>query len=145
VSGGLCVFCDFAGPVLHEDQGVFVIEPLGPVVPGHVLAIPRKHVPSADALPFVTGNVFAIATMYARKVGLPSYNLISSVGAPATQTVFHLHVHVVPREEGDGLALPWTEMRSWVDHNPWDPACSRHLPGEPTLAGARCPVCRPPG
>ena len=89
---------------------MFVIEPLGPVTPGHVLAIPRKHVPSADALPFVTGNAFAIATMYARKVALESYNLITSVGAPATQTVQHLHVHVVPRRPGDGLLLPWSEL-----------------------------------
>jgi histidine triad (HIT) family protein len=107
VRGG-CPFCDWDGPVLFEWGSAFVIEPLNPVVPGHALAIPRRHVPSADPLPFVTGPTFATAVMYARHAGLASYNLISSVGAPATQTVFHLHVHVVPRREGDGLALPWT-------------------------------------
>ena len=105
-----CPFCEHDGPVLYEDQGVFVIEPLNPVTPGHVLAIPRRHVPSADALPFVTGNVFAIATMYARlyPVMYESYNLITSVGAAATQTVFHLHAHLVPRRPSDGLKLPWS-------------------------------------
>ena len=40
----------------------------------------------------------------------PSANLITSIGAAATQTVFHLHVHVVPRHEGDGLLLPWSNQ-----------------------------------
>ena len=106
-----CPFCDFDGPVLYSEggvgSGVFVIEPLGPVTPGHVIAIPRKHVPSAHELPFVTGNAVAVAILYARKVGLDSYNLITSVGAPATQSVFHLHVHLVPRLPDDGLRLPW--------------------------------------
>jgi histidine triad (HIT) family protein len=105
-----CPFCDWDGPVLFEWGSAFVIEPLNPVVPGHALAIPRRHVPSADPLPFVTGPTFATAVMYARHAGLASYNLISSVGAPATQTVFHLHVHVVPRREGDGLTLPWSRL-----------------------------------
>lgn len=39
-------------------------------------------------------------------------NLITSRGGAATQTVFHLHVHVVPREAGDGLALPWTPQQT---------------------------------
>jgi histidine triad (HIT) family protein len=103
-----CPFCDWDGPVLFEWGNAFVIEPLRPVTPGHALAVPRRHVPSADELAFVTGDVVAVAVLYARSVGLESYNLISSVGSPATQTVFHLHVHVVPRREGDGLALPWT-------------------------------------
>ena len=106
-----CPFCEYDGPVLYGEKGAFVFEPLNPVVQGHVLAAPRKHVPSADALPFVTGNVFAVAVIYARQVGLDSYNLISSVGEPATQSVFHLHVHVVPRREGDGLRLPWPRRR----------------------------------
>ena len=103
-----CPFCDFDGPILHRERRVFIIEPLNPVTPGHVLAIPDRHVMDADAYPFITGDVFAAAAWYARKINLESYNLITSVGEAATQSVFHLHVHVVPRREGDGLALPWT-------------------------------------
>ena len=43
--------------------------------------------------------------------GAASCNLITSVGAAATQTVKHLHIHIVPRHEGDGLHLPWTEQK----------------------------------
>ncbi|MEU3978362.1 HIT family protein [Streptomyces bacillaris] len=43
-----------------------------------------------------------------RTAGLPAANLITSKGAEATQSVYHLHVHIVPRRDGDNLPLPWT-------------------------------------
>lgn len=100
-----CPFCDYAGPskVLLERDGVFFIEPLNPVTPGHVLAIPRQHIEDALADPEVTGEVMEVAAWFATG----DCNLITSVGAAATQTVRHLHIHIVPRREGDGLLLPW--------------------------------------
>jgi histidine triad (HIT) family protein len=53
------------------------------------------------------------AAQWARTCG--DANLITSVGSAATQTVFHLHVHVVPRRAGDGLALPWTSQKADAD------------------------------
>jgi histidine triad (HIT) family protein len=105
-----CPFCDYAGPspVLFENDRVFVIEPLTPVVPGHVLVIPKRHVADAFEDPAVTGMTAKLAVRYARASGIRAANIITSVGTVATQTVRHLHVHIVPRAEDDGLRLPWT-------------------------------------
>lgn len=74
---------------------------------GHVLVVPRVHVVDAADVPAVTGSAARRAAEYAASLGMP-FNLITSAGSVATQTVYHLHWHVVPRHEGDGLALPWT-------------------------------------
>lgn len=110
-----CVFC---GIVAGKEPADYVAEwpdaiaivPRHPVVEGHTLVIPRVHVRDAAERPEVTGATFAAASRMAVALGssLPYFNLITSVGAPATQTVFHLHVHLVPRADGDGLHLPWT-------------------------------------
>jgi histidine triad (HIT) family protein len=108
------VFCDYEGPnqILwskgSDEQGVFVVRPLRRVTPGHVLVIPRRHASDFADDPVTTALVFGAAAEYARsRVG--DANLITSRGASATQTVGHLHVHVVPRTPGDGLLLPWSE------------------------------------
>ncbi|HEY3477867.1 MAG TPA: HIT domain-containing protein, partial [Streptomyces sp.] len=72
------------------------------------LVVPRVHVADAGVDPDVTAAVMRRAAELAGVV--ESANIITSVGAAATQTVFHLHVHVVPRRVGDGLALPWTNQ-----------------------------------
>jgi histidine triad (HIT) family protein len=103
-----CVFCTriSRGEYDKEWPG-FSFEPLNPVVEGHRLFVSPQHVPDASTDPTVTGKVFAAASEYARRRG-DDFNLITSGGVDATQTVFHLHVHYVPRDEGDGLTLPWT-------------------------------------
>lgn len=108
-----CVFCDIGrneaeATVLRDTGDCLVIAPLNPVSLGHALVIPRIHVSDALAMPKVTGLVMTRAAEYAAWQGAHGYNLITSVGEVATQTVFHLHVHVVPRRPDDGLALPWT-------------------------------------
>lgn len=106
-----CVFCDFTGPKLRDYGTSFVVVPLNPVTAGHVLVIPPVHVVDACEELAITGDVFHDAARYIREEGIEAANIITSVGAEATQSVFHLHVHVVPRRENDGLALPWTETR----------------------------------
>jgi histidine triad (HIT) family protein len=98
-----CVFCDLTA----NDNDVTIIEPLNPVTPGHRIAIPREHVRDAGDDPTVTAKVMAVASSYAASLGT-DYNIITSSGKNATQSVFHLHIHIIPRREGDGLALPWT-------------------------------------
>lgn len=107
-----CPFCQIIrsttpqpGVTQWTDE-VFVIEPLHPVTYGHQLVVPRAHVEDLTVSPVVTVEVVKIATAVAR-IWMPC-NVITSAGEEATQTVFHLHVHVVPRRAGDGLALPWT-------------------------------------
>lgn len=118
VAVSACVFCEIVAgraPAKFVIDGLntIAIEPLNPVVPGHVIFIPRVHVRDAYEDPRVTGQVYTDAARWLRVVGPPSANLITSIGVPATQSVFHLHVHAVPRVAGDGLLLPWSgQVRS---------------------------------
>ena len=96
---------------------VFDIEPLNPVTPGHRLIIPAEHVSNFSDDPDLTAEVMRYAAEYAKRHGIDC-NLIASKGSPATQTVFHLHVHIIPRNYNDGLALPWdttlTKRTVWL-------------------------------
>jgi histidine triad (HIT) family protein len=89
---------------------VVAFTPLNPVTPGHLLVVPCRHVPDAFHDAVLTAQTMEAAVV----IGAGRYdscNVITSVGAPATQTVRHLHLHLVPRRKGDGLALPWTGQR----------------------------------
>lgn len=110
-----CVFCDIVAQRSPSRRRidypeVVAFEPLNPVVIGHMLFVPQMHVMDAVEAPLITGMVFARAAEYAAEIG-SDVNLITSAGPAATQTVFHLHVHVVPRAYGDGLPLPWTPQQ----------------------------------
>lgn len=105
-----CVFCERIADGAYIDyiDGMVVrFEPLNPVVPGHMLFVPTTHVDHAAERPWITGLTFEAAAEYGREIE-EEFNLITSAGPLATQTVHHLHVHYVPRREGDGLHLPWT-------------------------------------
>ncbi|WP_456228936.1 HIT family protein [Streptomyces sp. YJ-C3] len=79
--------------------------PLAAVTPGHVLVIPRAHVADVGVDPAVSARTMRRAAELAADLG--ECNIITSRGESATQTVFHLHLHVLPRYPEDGLALPW--------------------------------------
>lgn len=107
-----CVFCGIIAGVapavvVREWPDAVAIVPLDPVTPGHLLVVPRVHVVDATVDPEVTG----VAMRRAAELAAPPCNLITSAGAAATQTVWHLHIHVVPRRVGDGLPLPWTPQQ----------------------------------
>jgi histidine triad (HIT) family protein len=107
-----CPFCArIAAGEYADDMSlpgeVAVFEPLNPVTPGHLLVVPFRHVKDATAAPHVTGYVMEHAGRLLANLGYQA-NIITSVGPDASQSVFHLHAHIVPRREGDGLALPWT-------------------------------------
>lgn len=109
-----CVFCRI---ITGEEPAQFIdrwpdavaIRPLNPVTTGHTLVIPKAHVPDFVADPVVTGAVMARAAELAANLGVFPANLITSAGREATQSVFHLHIHLVPRKENDGLKLPWSK------------------------------------
>jgi histidine triad (HIT) family protein len=105
-----CPFCERfqRGDYDCDDRHCVSFQPLSPVTPGHFLVVPKRHVSHALEAPEYAGWALRFAGQLAVRMGLASANFITSAGADATQTVFHLHVHVVPRREGDGLALPWT-------------------------------------
>lgn len=108
-----CPFCNYGGPsaILERGANSFVIEPINPVVPGHVLVVPYEHVADFATRLDLTVGVMRHATNYAQ-ANLGECNLITSRGPAASQSVFHLHVHLVPRSPGDGLALPWTSSEA---------------------------------
>ncbi|MGW4381089.1 HIT family protein [Kitasatospora sp. NPDC004531] len=111
-----CVFCAIvagtaSAAVVHEWPDAIAIRPRsGGVHPGHLLVIPRVHVADVGADPVVSAAVMARAAELAAT--LPAANVITSKGTAATATVFHLHIHVVPRADGDDLPLPWTPQHT---------------------------------
>lgn len=111
-----CVFCAKLRSSKPEDSyedtdfhDVISFEPLNPVVLGHRLFVHREHTRAASANPMLAGRVFEAAAFYGA-VHAEDFNLITSDGLTATQSVFHLHVHYVPRKVDDGLHLPWTNQ-----------------------------------
>lgn len=115
-----CVFCDrskIASKVLYDYADVIVFEPLNPVCEGHMLVVPTTHIDNFTDDAHTTGHVMEVAALVAGLHG-GAYNLITSKGKEATQSVMHLHVHLVPRKNRDGLCLPWdtlTLRREWLE------------------------------
>lgn len=119
-----CVFCrivsgEASARFVHHWPETVAFYPLNPVVPGHILFVPRTHVEAAHVDPMVTAKVVQRAAEYASAAqavainhgdGASAYNLITSYGKAATQSIKHLHVHYVPRSTGDDLPLPWTNQ-----------------------------------
>lgn len=107
-----CPFCGRIkrGEFDYENDRNVAFQPLNPVTPGHFLVVPRRHVSNALESPSAAGGALRFAGYLANQMDLVAVNFITSAGRFATQTVFHLHVHVVPRSENDGLVLPWTDQ-----------------------------------
>ncbi|WP_062214635.1 HIT family protein [Streptomyces sp. NBRC 109706] len=110
-----CPFCEIiAGrapaAVVREWPDTIAILPRGGVHPGHVLVIPRRHVVDYADDPDVTGASARRAAQLGRALGVQS-NLITSAGEDATQTVMHLHWHLIPRAAHDDITLPWPNRR----------------------------------
>ncbi|MEU2086785.1 HIT family protein [Streptomyces albus] len=110
-----CIFCQITAgeapaTVVREWDDALAIVPRGPVTPGHTLVIPKQHVADAGVDPAVSATTMARAAELMAELG--AANIITSKGADATQTVYHLHIHVVPREAGDDLPLPWTPQQT---------------------------------
>lgn len=111
-----CVFCQRIErhEYRRENGLVVVFEPLHPVTPGHLLAVPTTHVAHFLEDPVAAAVTVEFAARVAAENSM-ACNLITSAGHYATQTVFHLHVHIVPRRARDGLALPWTDQLRETD------------------------------
>ncbi|MYR93075.1 HIT domain-containing protein [Streptomyces sp. SID4937] len=112
-----CPFCEInlgraPATFVHEWSDAIAIVPLDPVVEGHTLVISKTHVTDFVTDPAVSASVMKRAAELAGDFPAGAMNLITSRGRAATQSVFHLHVHLVPRAENDGLALPWPTGRT---------------------------------
>lgn len=112
-----CIFCaivagDGPAEIVDSDEHTVAFMDINPATRGHALVIPREH--STDLLEISDADLehtmVAAKRLAARMkdaLGADGINLINACGAAAWQTVFHLHVHVVPRWEDDPLELPW--------------------------------------
>lgn len=92
--------------VVYEDDRAVAFRDRHPAAPVHVLVIPRKPIPRADAVEpadeALVGHLFTVARAVAAQEGLTDYRLVVNCGAGAGQSVFHLHVHLL-----GGRALAW--------------------------------------
>jgi histidine triad (HIT) family protein len=112
-----CLFCQIvAGTIPSEtidsDERTVAFMDINPATPGHALVVPREH--SADLLEIgeedLTATILASQRLAKRMkdaLDADGINLLNSCGAAAWQTVFHFHIHVVPRYDDDPLKLPW--------------------------------------
>ena len=113
-----CLFCRIvAGELpstrIHEDERVIAIMDIFPATRGHALVIPRTHTAdlrdvSPDDLAAAAAAAQLLAGRAFERLGADGVTVMQSNAAAAWQTVFHYHVHGIPRYEGDPLVLPWT-------------------------------------
>jgi histidine triad (HIT) family protein len=112
-----CVFCrilagELPATIVAEDERTIAIMDINPATRGHMLVITREH--HSDLLSIDPEDLKAttlaakgLAQRAADALGADGVNVLNSCGAAAWQTVFHFHVHVVPRYHDDPLQLPW--------------------------------------
>jgi histidine triad (HIT) family protein len=112
-----CIFCkivagELPATIVDEDERTIAFMDINPATRGHALVIPRLHAPdllSIDPheLAAVANAAQRLASRVKERLKADGVNVINSCGAVAWQTVFHFHLHVIPRYEGDPLRLPW--------------------------------------
>ncbi len=112
-----CLFCSIvAGEVpaeiVAEDERTITFMDISPATAGHALVIPREHARDLYDISPIDLEACAAAAQRAAllardRLGADGVNLLNSCQPQAWQTVFHFHIHVIPRYEGDPLRLPW--------------------------------------
>jgi histidine triad (HIT) family protein len=112
-----CIFCkivagELPATVVDEDERTLAFMDINPATRGHALVIPREHSPDLlsvdrDDLVAVAVAAQGLAGRAMERLGADGVNLVNSTGAVAWQTIFHFHIHVIPRYRDDPLRLPW--------------------------------------
>lgn len=113
-----CIFCKIANgeipaATLYEDEEFRVILDLGPASKGHALILPKTHAANIYELP---DDLAGKAMILAKKMALrltealkcDGFNIVQNNGETAGQTVFHFHMHLIPRYQGDHVGITWT-------------------------------------
>ena len=112
-----CIFCKIANgeipsATLYEDEEFRVILDLGPATKGHALILPKTH---AANIYEISEDMAAKAMILAKKMATKmtkawncdGFNIVQNNGEPAGQTVFHFHMHLIPRYKGDEAGITW--------------------------------------
>ena len=112
-----CIFCkiangDIPSKTLYEDEDFRVILDLGPATKGHALILPKEHADNLYELPDETASkVFVLAKKLAmkmkEKLNCDGLNIVQNNGEVAGQTVFHFHMHLIPRYKNDKSGFGW--------------------------------------
>lgn len=115
-----CIFCkiangDIPSKEIYEDEDFKVILDLGPATKGHALILPKDHCRNLYELPDeLASKVMLLAKKMAvqmtEKLECDGFNLVQNNGGAAGQTVFHFHLHLIPRYEEDGQVLGWKAL-----------------------------------
>lgn len=110
-----CIFCKLANGVIptrsiYEDEDFRVIMDAAPATKGHALILPKEHAANIYELPEETaGKAFILAKRMAehmtRELSCDGFNILQNNGETAGQTVFHFHIHLIPRYHEDGQEL----------------------------------------
>ncbi len=112
-----CIFCKIAGgeipsSTVYEDEDFRVILDLGPASKGHALILPKQHYKDLCELDeAVAAKVMPLAAKIGKamkkSLGCAGFNVVQNNGTEAGQTVFHFHVHIIPRYEGGPSMVTW--------------------------------------
>ncbi len=112
-----CIFCKLANGIIptntvYEDEEFRVIMDAAPATKGHSLILPKEHYPDIYELPEETaGKAFILGKRLAAHLrdalGADGFNLVQNNGETAGQTVFHFHLHLIPRFKDDGQKIGW--------------------------------------
>ena len=114
-----CIFCKIASGEIpsicvYENDEFKVFLDLGPATKGHCLVIPKEHykdifdIPD-DVLAKAHCVAKSVASILVEKLGATGVNIVQNNGSDAGQTMFHFHIHVIPRYEGDNAGFGWNE------------------------------------
>lgn len=113
-----CIFCKLANGVIptnsiYEDENFNVILDMSPATKGHALILPKDHYKNLYEIPEDTAaDVMKLAKKLAvkmtEKLGADGFNLVQNNNEAAGQTVFHFHMHLIPRYNDDGQKINWT-------------------------------------
>ena len=114
---GDCIFCKIANgeipsAALYEDEDFRVILDLGPASKGHALILPKTHAANIYEIPEeLAAKAMVLAKKMAAKMtealNCDGFNIVQNNGETAGQTVFHFHMHLIPRYKGDGVGITW--------------------------------------
>ena len=116
-----CIFCKLANGIIptnsiYEDGDFNVILDAAPATKGHALILPKEHADNLYELPDETAaKAMVLAKKLAKnmtaKLNCAGFNLVQNNGTVAGQTVFHFHLHLIPRYEDDGQYINWKPMQ----------------------------------
>ena len=112
-----CIFCKIVAGVIpcfkiYEDEHTLAFMDINPVNPGHCLVVPKNHAPNLfesddEDLARTMAAVRKISRAVQKALNPYGLNLLQANGPGAAQSVFHLHIHIIPRERDDDLRMNW--------------------------------------